>query len=96
MLVHPAGEQCGVRGSHGRRARGHQRPADRKRPLVRLDEFAKLLISKTQTPLPARPGSLGKHDSEYVRWQFKNEDARIKLHPIHPSLEDFWSTNGTR
>ena len=45
----------------------YQRPADRKRPLVCLDEFAKQLLSETRTPLPARPGSLAKHDSEYVR-----------------------------
>ena len=45
----------------------YQRPADPKRPLVCLDEFAKQLLSETRTPRPARPGQLAKHDSEYVR-----------------------------
>lgn len=45
----------------------YQRPVDPQRPLVCLDEFAKQLLSECRTPLPARPGSLAKHDSEYVR-----------------------------
>ena len=45
----------------------YQRPADLRRPLVCLDEFAKQLLSETRTPLPARPGNLAKYDSEYVR-----------------------------
>jgi hypothetical protein len=45
----------------------YQRPVDPQRPLVCLDEFAKQLLSEYRTPLPARPGSLAKHDSEYVR-----------------------------
>jgi len=45
----------------------YQRPADPLRPLVCLDEFAKQLLSETRAPLPARPGSTAKLDSEYVR-----------------------------
>lgn len=45
----------------------YQRPVDPMRPLVCLDEFAKQLLSENRTPLPARPGSLAKYDSEYVR-----------------------------
>ena len=45
----------------------YQRPVDPMQPLVCLDEFAKQLLSETRTPLPARPGSLAKYDSEYVR-----------------------------
>lgn len=45
----------------------YQRPANPRRPLVCLDEFAKQLLSETRTPLYARPGSPAKYDSEYVR-----------------------------
>lgn len=45
----------------------YQRPMDLHRPLVCLDEFAKQLLSETRTPLPAKPGSVAKQDSEYVR-----------------------------
>lgn len=45
----------------------YQRPADPLRPLVCLDEFAKQLLSESRSPLAAKPGSLAKYDSEYVR-----------------------------
>ena len=45
----------------------YQRPVDPMRPLVCLDEFAKQLLSESRAPLPARPGSIEKYDSEYVR-----------------------------
>jgi len=45
----------------------YRRPADLRRPLVCLDEFAKQLLSETRIPLPAAPGRVAKQDSEYVR-----------------------------
>lgn len=45
----------------------YQRPADSKRPLVCLDEFAKQLLSETRAPRRPRPGQLAQNDSEYVR-----------------------------
>ncbi len=45
----------------------YQRQPDPARPLVCLDEFAKQLLSECRVPLPARPGSVAKYDSEYVR-----------------------------
>lgn len=45
----------------------YSRPPDSRRPLVCLDEFAKQLLSECRDALPARPGSLAKYDSEYVR-----------------------------
>ena len=45
----------------------YQRPYDADRPLVCMDEASKQLIAEVREPLPARPGSVAKHDSEYER-----------------------------
>jgi hypothetical protein len=45
----------------------YHRPYDADRPLVCLDEASKQLIAEVREPLPAKPGSVAKHDSEYER-----------------------------
>ena len=45
----------------------YHRPYDAQRPVVCLDEASKQLIAEVREPLPAKPGSLAKHDSEYER-----------------------------
>lgn len=42
-------------------------PGNSKRPLVCLDEFCKQLVSEVSQPIKAKPGSIEKYDSEYVR-----------------------------
>ena len=45
----------------------YQRPYDRQRPLVCLDETSKQLIAETRVPIAAKPGQPGRHDYEYRR-----------------------------
>jgi transposase len=45
----------------------HHRPHDPDRPVVGLDEGGKQLIGDIRPPLPVRPGSPAKEDSEYER-----------------------------
>lgn len=45
----------------------YQRLRDVNRPLVCLDEFCKQLLGEVSDTLPARPGQVARHDSEYVR-----------------------------
>ena len=45
----------------------YHRPYDADRPLVCMDEASKQLIAEVREPLPARPGSIAKQDSEYER-----------------------------
>ena len=45
----------------------YQRPRDPNRPVVCLDETVKQLIKETRVPVPAKPGRLARHDSEYER-----------------------------
>ena len=45
----------------------YQRPYDRQRPLVCLDETSKQLIAETRLPIAAKPGQPGRHDYEYRR-----------------------------
>ena len=45
----------------------YQRPYDRQRPLVCLDESSKQLIAETRVPIAAKPGRPGRHDYEYRR-----------------------------
>ena len=45
----------------------YHRPYDEKRPVVCIDEGGKQLIGDIRPPLPARPGSVAKQDSEYER-----------------------------
>ena len=45
----------------------YQRPYDRQRPLVCLDETSKQLIAETRVPVAAKPGQPGRHDYEYRR-----------------------------
>ncbi len=67
-MAHPAGRQCRLCCRHGRRLGGLlQRPYDRQRPLVCLDETSKQLIAETRVPIAAKPGRPGRHDYEYRR-----------------------------
>ena len=45
----------------------YQRPRDRARPLVCLDETSKQLIAETRAAIPAKPGRKARHDYEYER-----------------------------
>ncbi len=45
----------------------HHRPYDPDRPVVGIDEGGKQLIGEVRPPLPVRPGSPAKQDSEYER-----------------------------
>ena len=45
----------------------YHRPYDAHRPVVCMDEASKQLIAEVREPLPAKPGSIAKHDSEYER-----------------------------
>jgi hypothetical protein len=45
----------------------YQRPHDRERPLVCLDETSKQMIVETRAPIPAKPGTKTRHDYEYER-----------------------------
>jgi hypothetical protein len=45
----------------------YHRPYDADRPMVCMDEASKQLIAEVREPLPARPGSIAKQDSEYER-----------------------------
>lgn len=45
----------------------YKQPYDPLRPVVCLDETNRQLIGETVPPIPAKPGSVRKHDYEYVR-----------------------------
>jgi hypothetical protein len=45
----------------------YERPYDPFFPVVCLDEASKQLVGEVRDPLPAIPGSVAKHDAEYVR-----------------------------
>jgi transposase len=45
----------------------YHRPPDDARPVVCVDEGGKQLIGEARPPLPVRPGSPAREDSEYVR-----------------------------
>jgi transposase len=45
----------------------YQRPYDADYPVVCMDESSKQSIKETRTPIQARPGSVGKYDTEYER-----------------------------
>jgi hypothetical protein len=45
----------------------YHRPYDAHRPVVCMDEASKQLIAEVREPLPAKPGSVAKQDSEYER-----------------------------
>jgi hypothetical protein len=45
----------------------YERPRDKHRPLVCLDEFCKQLVGEVRPPLPAAPGQPRRYDYEYVR-----------------------------
>jgi len=45
----------------------YHRPHDPELPLVCLDETSKQLVIETREPIPAKPGTPARHDSEYER-----------------------------
>lgn len=45
----------------------YKRPYDPENPLVCFDEKSKQLVGEIATPIPAAPGSVERHDYEYVR-----------------------------
>lgn len=45
----------------------YQRPRNKRRPLVCLDEFCKQLLDEVRPPLPLRKGHPERYDYEYVR-----------------------------
>lgn len=50
----------------------YERPPDASRPVVCVDEGGKQLIGDVREPLPVRPGSPAKQDSEYERGGMAN------------------------
>jgi DDE superfamily endonuclease len=50
----------------------YAQPYDSSRPVVCVDEGGKQLIGEVREPLPVRPGSPAKEDSEYVRGGMAN------------------------
>jgi hypothetical protein len=50
----------------------YERPLDPSRPVVCVDEGGKQLIGDVREPLPVRPGSPAKQDSEYARGGMAN------------------------
>jgi len=50
----------------------YAKPYDPRRPVVCVDEGGKQLIGEVREPLPVRPGSIAKHDSEYKRGGMAN------------------------
>ena len=65
--VHPAGRQRRFVAAMEDVLEVYQRPYDRQRPLVCLDETSKQLIAETRVPIAAKPGRPGRHDYEYRR-----------------------------
>jgi hypothetical protein len=63
-------------------------------PRFCFDEGLKQLIEKTRTGYPSKVGRKERYDYEYKRngvhsiinWQFRNENARIKLKQLYPSI----------
>ena len=45
----------------------YKRPYDPQRPVVCMDESPRQLIGETKVPIPARSGSVARHDYEYER-----------------------------
>ena len=45
----------------------YQKPHDRERPVVCLDETSKQLIAETRVPIAVKPGQPARHDYEYRR-----------------------------
>jgi hypothetical protein len=45
----------------------YHRPFDPARPLVCIDESSKQVVSEVRAPLPVRPGTPARYDSEYKR-----------------------------
>ncbi len=45
----------------------YERPIDKNRPLICMDECPKQLIGETRLPIPMRPGKAECYDHEYVR-----------------------------
>lgn len=50
----------------------YAKPLDASRPVVCVDEGGKQLVGDVREPLPVRPGSPAKQDSEYVRGGMAN------------------------
>jgi hypothetical protein len=50
----------------------YARPSDETRPVVGVDEGGKQLLGDVRAPLPLRPGSAAKQDSEYERGGMAN------------------------
>lgn len=50
----------------------YEKPYDRARPVVCVDEAGKQLIGEVRPPLPVRPGMAAKQDSEYQRGGMAN------------------------
>jgi len=49
----------------------YRRPFDAVRPVVCTDETPRQLITEARTPLPARPGRLGRLDHEYEDYEYE-------------------------
>lgn len=72
----------------------YQRPRDRSRPLVCLDEFCKQLVDEVAEALPARPGQPARYDYEYVR--HGSTSAFIIYAPLEGRRETYIGPEGRR
>ena len=72
----------------------YQRPRDEHRPLVCLDEFCKQLVGEVRDPLPARPGTAARYDSEYVR--HGSTSAFVIYAPLEGRREVYLGPDGRR
>jgi len=45
----------------------YKRPYDEAQPLICMDESSKQQIKDTRTPIPAKPGTVARYDTEYER-----------------------------
>jgi transposase len=45
----------------------YKRPYDEAQPLICMDESSKQQIKNTRTPIPAKPGTVARYDTEYER-----------------------------
>lgn len=72
----------------------YQRPREKGRPLVCLDEFCKQLLDEVRSPLPARPGHPGRYDCEYVR--HGSTSAFVIYAPLEGRREVYIGKEGRR
>jgi hypothetical protein len=72
----------------------YQRPRNKRRPLVCLDEFCKQLLDEVRPPLPLRKGHPERYDYEYVR--HGSTSAFVIYAPLEGRREVYIGKEGRR